>query len=242
MKLFSFIPSSIYLLGSCAAPIIQSSDTSMEQIRITKTSYRIKNDTAIAYLSFYNDVWYKDSVGITEVKSITYVQDSSKTVYSSIILGYRLVDMRRKWVYEYKTLSDTASIIKKYDKADSVNFIGGWPFFIKSITKFDSLRMTGDTTIAGVKYLKHRCINYFQGKELLTEILSRCDKKGTIFQLDVGLTNAAGCPVVKATTLTPDGRFPMSSAQIDFVSNEFPDKVKSVYEAWKRNVELFPVK
>jgi hypothetical protein len=99
----------------------------------------------------------------------------------------------------------------------------------------------GDISIDGVTYLKHRYTQTFQGRKALGEVLSRCDKKGSIFQLDAGISNATGCPMVKATSLTPDGKFPMSSVEIEFISNEFSDSVRRVFAIWKQNVQQHPV-
>lgn len=188
-----------------------------------------------------DNVWYQDSVGITQISIIRSIQDDTKDTVFPETVGYRFVDMRKKWAYEYKSLSDTAQITKKYAKADSASNIGGWNFYRRSSIKFDSLQFVNDTSINGITYLKHRYVQYFQGRKLVSEILSRCDKKGSLFQLDVGVSNATGCPMVKGSELTPDGRFIVSSSDIEFISKEIPDSVQKVFAAWKRNVSKHPV-
>jgi hypothetical protein len=231
----------LFVLLSCGTSRTHTSDRPEEHLQIRRTSYSIANNEATEYLAMIDNVWYQDSVGITQLSGIKSMQVESKTILSSILLGYRFVDMRRKWVYEYKTLSDTATIIKKQGNADSVELAGGWNFFRKAAIQFDSLRVIGDTSIDGVQYQRHRYAQHFAGKTLRSEILSRCDRKGTIFHLDVGVSNAIGCPMVKGTSLTPDGRLPTQSVEIEFISNIFPDSVRRVLAAWKRNVELYPV-
>lgn len=226
---------------SCATASKHSAEAPAEYVRVRMTSYRIANDKATPYLSFANNVWYEDSVGITQISGLQSLQEGARDTIYAVTLGYRFTDMRRKWAYEYRNLYDTAEIVRKYLQPDSLPVVGGWGFYRPAAIQFDSLRSVGDTSIGGVTYLKHRYIQYFQGKQFLSEVLSRCDKKGSIFQLDLGVSNATGCPMVKGSTMTPDGRFPMSSVGIEFISNEFPDSVRRVFAAWKRNVELYPV-
>jgi len=226
------------MLLSCKT---HSSNKPEEYLQVHRTSYRVVNNEAIVQVSVSDNVWYQDSVGITQLSGIGVGQSASRDSLYVIPLGYRFVDMRRKWVYEYRNLSDTAEIVQKYGNADRMSLTGGWGFNRKSVIKFDSLRAMGDTTINGIEYQKHRYIQDFQGTKLLGETLSRCDRKGTIFHLDVGLSKATGCPVVKGTSWTRDRRFISSSVEIEFVSNLFPDSVKHAFEAWKRNVELYPV-
>lgn len=213
-----------------------------EYFQVRRTFYRIANDKAIPYFSFAHNVWYQDSVGITEVKSIQSIQSSTKDTMFSFSEGYRFIDMRKKWAYDYRNLNDTAEIIRKFSQLDSILVLGGWNFYRKTPIKIDSLRTIGDTSIGGITYLRHILVQYFEGKKKLTEILSRCDKKGTSFQFDEGLNKAIGCPMVKSTSLTPDGKFPIITIEVEFISNKIPDSVKRVFTAWKRNVLKYPVK
>ncbi len=231
------------LLGwmSCAIPSMHSAVAPVEHLRWRATSYHIANNEATAYLSLVDNIWYQDSMGITEIHGIHSYRDASMDTTFSVLLGYRFTDMRRKWAYEYRNMADTAEIVKKFSKADSAYLIGGWNFFGSGTIQFDSVRAIADTIIGGITYQKHRHILYARGNTIQAEALSRCDRKGSIFHLDVGLGNAIGCPVVKGITLTPDGRFPMSSVEIEFVSNTFPDSVRRVLDAWKRNVKQYPV-
>jgi hypothetical protein len=229
------------VLIACKTTVPQVSDKQEEYLRVQKTSYRIVNNEAIVQVSFSDNIWYQDSVGITQMSAIQLIQTDSKDTLFPITQGYRFVDMRRKWAYEYRNLSDTAAIVKKYARADSVRSGGGWGFFRTAAIQFDSLRLMGDTSVNGIVYQRYRHVQYFLGKKLLGEIFSRCDRKGTIFHLDTGLSNAAGCPVVKGVSLTPDGRLPTQSVEIEFISNIFPDSVRRVLAAWKRNVGLYPV-
>jgi hypothetical protein len=231
----------LLVLISCRTTLKPTSEKPEEYLRVQKISYRIVNNEATVQVSFSDNVWYHDSIGITQLSGIQSVQIGSKDTLFPITFGYRFVDMRNKWVYEYRNLSDTAAIVQKYGQADSVELAGGWNFFRKSGIQFDSLRVIGDTIINGMTYRKLRHVLNARGKNIPTEILSRCDRKGTIFHLDVGLSNAVGCPVVKGTSLTPDGRLPTQSVEIEFISNTFPDSIRRVFAAWKRNAELYPV-
>ena len=218
-----------------------SSNKTEEYLQVKRTSYRVLNNKAIVQYSFSDNVWYQDSVGITQFSVVRSVQSDLKDTFFSVTLGYRFVDMRRKWVYEYLNLSDTAEIVQKYKNGDSIQLFGGWNFFRKASIRFDSLRLIGDTIINSQVYQKHFYIQDFQGTKLLGEAITQCDRKGTIFLLDIGLSKATGCPVVKGISFTRDRRFISSSVEIKFISNEIPDSVQQVFRAWKQNVIKYPV-
>lgn len=212
-----------------------------EHLLLKNTSYRVVNNKAQVQITFQNNVWYQDSVGITQLTGLGVGDTESRDSIYTIPLGYRFVDMRKNLVYEYNSLSDTATIIKKFANPDRVGLPGGWGFFRRSLIKFDSIRFLNDSIINGVNYKKYQYIKEFNGVKLLSEMITRCDRKGTLFHLDVGLSNAVGCPVVKSTTMTIDGKFPSSSVEIEYISNSIPDSVKKVFQAWKRNVDLYPI-
>lgn len=175
---------------------------------------------------------------IIEIRSVQ--TPTSDTIFTATT-GYRLVDLRKKWAYEYRNLSDTAAIKKKIVLTDSVLLLGGWNFFRPFDIVYDSLRSVGDTTIIGIRYARYRLRQLFGGNYYLSEELFRCDKKGSIFTFSKKLSHEIGCPLVKRTALTPDGSFPMSSSEIEFVSNNFPDSIQRVFTVWKRNVQQYPV-
>ncbi len=242
MSISVFFFSFLLALMSCAISSKHPANAQAEHVRVRTTSYHIANNEATAYLSFANNVWYKDSVGITQMTAIQSVGTPTTDTIFTATIGYRLVDMRKKWAYEYRNLSDTAAIMKKIVLTDSVLLIGGWNFFRPfDIIVYDSLRSVGDTTISGIRYARYRLRQLFGGNQYLSEELFRCDKKGSIFTFSKKLSDEIGCPLVKRTTLTPDGKFPVNSGEIEFVSNNFPDSIQRVFAAWKRNVQLYPV-
>ncbi len=220
---------------------VDSSNETEEHLRVTRTSYRIVNKELIVQALFSDSIWYKDSVGITQLSELHPTISGSFDTLHSITVGYRFVDMRRNWVYEYRNLSDTAEIVKKFSKADSIGMTGGWNFFRTASIKFDSLRFVCDTTVNGIGYTKYLFVQNFQGKLFSSEALAQCNRKGTIFLLDVGLSNEIGCPVVKGISYKRDYSFPVSSVEIEHISNVFPDSIRRIFSAWKKNVALHPV-
>lgn len=224
-------------------PAVHSSNKEENCLRVVRRSYQTVNNKAKEILTVTDNFWYQDSIGITQFTGVQAIQRDSVTSFSTILLGYRLIDMRKNWIYEYRTLSDTAAIVRKYDKAHSIamEMAGGWNFYRAATIQFDSLRLAGDTNINGIHYKKYRLVQLFQGRRLQGEVLARCDKKGAPFFLDVGISNAIGCPMVKGSSLTSDGRFPTSSVEIEFLANTFPDSVKRVFTAWKHNIQKYPV-
>lgn len=212
-----------------------------EHLQLRKTSYRIINNEPTVQLTFTDNIWYQDSTGITQLSGLKSMNDGAKDTIFSVPLGYRFVDLRRKWVYEYRNLSDTAEIIEKHGNADQAQLSGGWNFFRTSAIKFSNLKFIRDTDMNGKALRKYRFVQDFQGIQLIGEAFGDCDRKGTLFLLDVGLSKDMGCPMVKGNAFTQDGKFISSSVEIEFISNDIPDSVKHAFVAWKRNVQKFPV-
>lgn len=234
--LYLFIP-----LLFCQSGFVHSDRTTEYHCQVHKRLYRVENNKSVEYHCLTDNIWYQDSVGITELNGVHSLEEGGKITWSTIPLGYRLFDMRKKWAYEYRNLSDTAEIVQKYANVDTLRMLGGWHFFTRSVIQFDSVELVGDTLIGGITYIKHRFIQTFKGRKIPGETLSRCDNKNNIFHLDDGLCRATGCAVVKGIALTPDRKFPINSVEIEYISNTFPDSVRKVFDAWKRNVQKFPV-
>lgn len=231
----------MFIAVSCSPHLKQMTEKPEECYRLQKTSYRIVNDSAVVQVAFTENVWYQDSIGITQLSAIRSIQYGSRDTIFPITVGYRFVDMRKKWAYEFRSLSDTAEIVQKWNKVDSITLTGGWNFFRKAFIQLDNLQTIGDTSINGIKFLRCRYVQSIDTRKVPGEALFRCDKKGTIFLLDVGVSNKVGCPLVKGTSFTPDGKMPTQSVEIQFLSNQFPDSVRRVFTAWKRNEMQHPV-
>jgi hypothetical protein len=217
-----------------------------ECIRNHITSYNVFKNEAKLDFDLSEDLWYQDSVGITQVCIIKDIQtESIDTTFVETAL-YRFIDMRKNWIYEYKNLSDTAAIVAKYAKADSLErrLGGGYPFFQskrKSTLTIDSLRFRCDTTLRGVPTKKYTYIQNTNGFRTFVEAFACCDRKGTRFQYDPVIGIAIGCPIVKKTYFTDDRRFGQTIREIEHLSNVFPDSIKKVFAAWKQNVLKYPV-
>lgn len=226
---------------ACHTPLTLIAQAPEEHLEFKRISYLIKNNQATIQFAVVDHIWFQDSVGITQMSAVRSIQGVDKDTLFPIRLGYSFVDMRRRWAYEYRNLSDTAEIVRKYVKADSVGVSGGWNFNRPSLVKFDSVQLIGDTVVNGITYRKFSCVLYSRGERIPGDMYARCDRKGTIFQIDLGLSKTAGCPVVKSVLFTSDRMFPTQYSEIEFISNTFPDSIRKVFAAWKRNVQQYPV-
>jgi hypothetical protein len=218
-----------------------------ECLRIHHTEYNTFKNEAKLDFDLSENLWYQDSVSISQICEIKDIQtESLDTTFVETML-YRFIDMRKNWIYEYQNLSDTAVIVATYAKADSISFRlpGGWSFFSKSKSKdtlsIDSLRFICDTTLRGAPAKKYTYIQIFNGFRTFVDAFACCDRKGTRFQYDSMAGKAIGCPIVKKNVLNKDRRSVRRIYEIEYLSNVFPDSIKRVFAAWKQNVLKYPV-
>ena len=85
-----------------------------ECLRNHFTVYNVFKNEAKLDFDMSEDLWYQDSVGITQVCIITDMQTESIDTTFVRTLKYKFIDMRKNWIYEYQNLSDTAAIAAKY--------------------------------------------------------------------------------------------------------------------------------
>jgi hypothetical protein len=222
---------------------LNDTDTKGEAIIRVGTFWKMEKDMPVPGITISEKAWYKDSIGITEFCGIfTDITDSSQITTVKTI-GYCFVDLKKKWVYEYGDFTDTSKIKRKYRYTDTTRFPGGWDFV--SRTRFNSymLRYMPDTTIQDILYKRRKFEVVFNNIPLEVIGSFRCDIKNTYFQMDTGISNKIGCPMVSYLRYPvnddSNGRFSM---EIKYISNHLPDSVLKVFAEWKRNEDVYPVR
>lgn len=203
--------------------------------------WKIKDNIYIPYITIPEKAWYKDSIGITQVCGIFTEETDTSRITAIKTMGFRFVDLKRKWVYEYANFADTAAVKRKYRYTDTTLFPGGWNFANRTPLGANTLHYLSDTTIDGINFKRRKIDFSFNATQLEAIGLFRCDKKNTHFQIDTAISNKIGCPLVfclRYPVNSPNGRF---SSEIKYISDHLPDSVLKVFAAWKRNEILYPI-
>jgi hypothetical protein len=241
------IISSLFILiiitfTSCASGQPAASVKNIQVVEYITQHYEpAANDLSNPFWSFKDKIWFKDSVAIEEVRQLN-IHENAKGIKSQeyAIRHYRFSDLRKGVVYEYKSFSDTATLIWKYAYRDSVQVIGGWGFNyvrhgdgtyeILSDTVIDDISYKRAKVSRGTKELPYIIICYF-----------RCDKKGTIFNLDPFLSDIIGCPLVKIYNFSPVKKGLHITSEVKFLPDTLTSEELKVFAAWEKYANENPV-
>ena len=231
---------SVALISNCKS--IHNTIATGEIYNNVRTFWKFENNIDTPYIKLSEKAWYKDSIGITEICRIWFIQsvDAKESIEIKTI-GYRFVDLKKNWAYEYIDFSDTASIKSKYRYTDTTIFSGGWNFGHRTPIAVDSFLVLPDTTINSITY-KQCKLRYLFNKIMWGGIcLFRCDLKNMHFQIDTALSNKIGCPLVSFRYYPLENPHARLDREVKFISNQLPDSVIRVFAAWKRNEIINPV-
>ena len=218
-----------------------SSRTIVEECAIKNYQiWQLGSDTPTVTIK--ENVWYRDSIGITQVCSI-YTSDSGGVKKTKVLTnGYRFFDMRNKLIYEYHHFADTANIVRKFLYSDTTVLVGGWDFFKNYSMPLDTLTKLPDTLMASIPHQKYRVVHTSNGTQIVSIALFRCDIPFTIFKIDKGLSEKVGCPMV-SVQMIPSGTNDIGVInQVKIISRNFPDSVRKIFGAWIENEKRYPVK
>ena len=190
-------------------------------------------------------IWYKDSLAIEEITYLYISKDSlGREIRTLKTDHYTFVDLRSRSFYDYSTFSDTAKFVKKYTQPDSVTIFGGWNFYASRIIPVtEPPKDISDTIIEGINYQRVKFINRREGvsNPVLIAYL-RCDKKGTLFQIDKEFGDKKGCPIVRYEELPTDKNPFANAGEILFVADTLSQEELKVFAAWEKNAKDNPVK
>lgn len=212
-----------------------------EVVENVNTFWKTVNNIDSPYIKISQKAWYQDSIGITQICQINFVTNSSGQFINISTIGYRFLDLKKKWAYEYNGLSDTAQIERRYRFSDTTHFIGGWNFVNRLSNQIDSLRILPDTTINKINY-KQAKANFIINKTRYEAIcIFRCDLKMSDFQINKVISNQMGCQLAFMRNYPVENPQSKNDEELKFISNHFPDSIVKVFAAWKKNELLYPV-
>lgn len=191
------------------------------------------------------NIWFKNDFIIEEIKTTFINTDTLGITTKKVNTAYYLfMDRKTKSFYNYSSFNDTAKILDKYSQADTAEIrgLGGWSFY-----KDHDLNIAGtpevipDTVIDGITYKRVRF--NIRAKDSLSPVIGymRCDKKGTMFQMDNNLSRKLGCPLVRTDFLASPENPIANSAEIVFLRDSLTKEEQKVFDAWKKNAKQNPV-
>jgi hypothetical protein len=185
-------------------------------------------------------IWYKDGFAIKEVKITNFKTDTAGVQTINERLQYYLfADIKKNLFYEYNTLSDTASMVKKYFEFDTLNTSHASElYFKKNIDFLDIPEHLTDTVINNVVYqrIKFKRIN---GKNKYISIgFFQCDRDSIFRLLNY---QDLRCPMVKLFDYSQEYLDPIMSLEINLISDKLSEEMLKVFDAWEKNAEKYPV-
>lgn len=227
------------LLGACGSKL-RSPGTISEECAVKKVSmWRSGLDTPLFKIT--ENVWYHDSIGISQICSISTFDSGSITVTKVVTNGFRYFDLRNKWIYEYQHFSDTALPLRQFIGSDTSTLSGGWNFLRATPPTADTLIRLADTVIANSVHQKYRLVFTTNGHNFSAIALFRCDISSTVFTIDPVLRQRLGCPMVGIHIETAGTNDIGSATEIMVTANKFPDSVRKVFTAWIENEKRYPI-
>lgn len=192
--------------------------------------------------------WYKDSLVVQELLGIRGLssEDGSYRRWLELI-GYTFIDLRKGWFYHYKTFTDMAALVAKWEQNDSASFLkhgGGWRFYReKNLTLAAPPRPLSDTVRNGITYKRQTfpIVTRNGGRSWMIGYF-RCDKKGTLFQYDRALSRQMGCPMTRIESVYQKDEPFGAASDIEFVRESLTPEEMKVFAAWEENAMKNPVK
>lgn len=202
------------------------------------STFWIKNDNRYTPIVITEKVWLKDSIGITQICGI-FTTEKEKEVSTNIrTVGYRMVNLRKKWAYEYSDFSDTAKILRKFSYNDTTQVIGGWNFTNPKPIQIQKFIFLPDTIINSSILKQGKVTFNFNGISFGGYCLFNCQMKGRYFELDQKLSKKGGCPLVYFSSSPITDSNAKFEQEIKYVSDSFSDSVNKVFIAWRRNENI----
>lgn len=189
-------------------------------------------------------IWYKDSIAIEEITSLSIHEDGDGvTTVSNIILFYRYSDLKTRNIYEYSSFNDTAAISANYSMDDTTMIVGGWNFmFDRKFNDKATYEIISDTAIHNVNYKRAKVLRGTKKIPYVMTYYSRCDKKATVFNQNIFVSKITKCPVVKMQTYYPLKNGVSTISEVNFLADTLTEKEQKVFDAWQRNEIENPVK
>ena len=162
-----------------------------------KTVFYHPNGTPSA--TYFNQVWYKDSLTIEKITRKYFNTIRSKTTVTDSTLFLRFVNLRDKVVYDYRNLSDTARPFNKATLPDSVMDFGKRNYYSHKVRRIQGTpEELSDTSI---DHLIYKRIQFnFIGDDLTKGYkigYYRCNEKARMFSLEKDYSKKINCTMTR---------------------------------------------
>jgi hypothetical protein len=185
-------------------------------------------------------ILFKNNRSIQEVPLLIFTDDSSGQKASFKIKHYSYLDPDKNVCYNYKSVSDTAEVLKHYSDIDSVVKDGGWNFYSNRKFEYDSSKNLCDTIINNTRYERISLDKKVNGNAVYLIIYFRCDKKGTLIKVFKPLSDSIGCPATRDDSFIKNKLF--MTRELEFISDKLTQGELKVFEAWDENEKKYPAR
>jgi len=190
-------------------------------------------------------LWYNKELFIEEIKTVeTYRDTNGVATRKTPVAYYLFIDRNSKSFYHYSSFSDTARIIDKYILPDTamIKGMGGWAFYRGSgISVAGTLETLTDTIIEKIVYKRTQVPVISNGFQVTIIAYQRCDRIGSVLQLDENLGKKLRCPVTRMDYL-PSSVDPMPiSSEINYLRDSLTKEEIRIFDAWEKNMKRHPV-
>ncbi|GAA4331508.1 hypothetical protein GCM10023184_23440 [Flaviaesturariibacter amylovorans] len=182
---------------------------------------------------------YKDSFAVATVLRTQFDEVNNVRHVSFPVHKYVLIDMRQKTFYDFLNFSDTAQPVKVHN-VDSLGRVeDGWKMFMNDTFMYTgSMIRLPDTTLNGTRFSRLKGYRLQQGPDGTASVGSivayySCEKKGLPLQIDHGLGNRLGCPVLRMDFVR-NGYFRYSEYR--YAEDSLSKMEEAVLDAWIRHV------
>jgi hypothetical protein len=187
-------------------------------------------------------IWYKDSLVIEEIVRISSVTDTANnTTVSFPPQVYRYIDLDKKSWYDYKTFTDTSTIIKSGILPDSLFTDYGWTFYANNLHMKTQPEILRDTIIEGIKHMRIK-FSRLKSRQINSYVIGylRCDNKGKLFSLEKTFSNRVNCTMTQYYDFNEGALRPSTSTELQFLSDTLSSKELEIFQKWKSNQIKFP--
>jgi hypothetical protein len=222
-----------------------ASSYAIEVIEYNSKQY-YHNDTNLIkpFWNFSDKIWFWDSLAIEEVRELNITEEYKGASHKSYdIRHYRFCDLRKKSVYEFCTFEENPQFLRKYSFNDSLPVIGGWGFnFSRKFDKMEKVIYLTDTLINNRVNKRATIIQTINNIPYEIYCLFDCSRKGTCFDLSLGVSEKVGCPLVYYYYSSPLRKGLHMTSEVNLLRNHLTEKEEKVFNAWKKYAEMNPVK
>lgn len=230
------------LLMSCTSSIIKRGENRMGSCLTTVKELDTTTGKYVESEIFLGTkFWYFDSTVVQEVKRTSINTDTnSQTKISHYVHHYKYVDLRNEMFYNYSSFSDTARLLRKYQKTDP-EAVEGWNYFGSGIQFTKPSQTLGDTLMDGIIYNRFRTHCSWKNNDSLAERdaieYSVCYKANPILQFQKIPDVENNCPIVRIDWLKPGSDLISISFELKFISDTLTDEQLKVFATWKKNAK-----